>query len=299
MVARLRQVATGGNVLSSSCFVAESMPEVKVLELDPFNGRLIPFEAFGVRMWLGTNRQEASERMRAVLPPGWRPCQLAEVEEHRLALICDDRGTYAVDIGGTTPLVEGVPLELALEILDATIRARVAFSAPDRIFVHAGVVAHEGRAVLIPGRSFTGKTTLVAALVRAGATYYSDEFAPLDSQGLVHAYAKPLSIRGADQLQTDQPVERLGGMAGHGALTVGAVVVTTHRPGVTWRPKRMSPAGGALALLANTVPARDRPVESLRAITKAVDGAILLEGDRGEADEIAPQLLAKLGAPAS
>ena len=31
-------------------------------------------------------------------------------------------------------------LELAMEILDSTIRARVAFNAPDRIFVHAGVV---------------------------------------------------------------------------------------------------------------------------------------------------------------
>ncbi len=31
----------------------------------------------------------------------------------------------------------------------------------------------------------TGKTTLVKAMVEAGATYYSDEFAVLDKEGLV------------------------------------------------------------------------------------------------------------------
>ena len=135
--------------------------------------------------------------------------------------------------------------------------------------------------------------------MRAGATYYSDEFAPLDSAGRVHAYAKPLSIRGPDQLQTDHHVESLGGMAGDGALPVGAVVVTTYRPGGAWRPNRISPGAGALALLANAVPARDRPADTLRAITNTVNGAVLIESDRGEADELAPLLLAELGAVAA
>ena len=41
--------------------------------------------------------------------------------------------------------------------------------AVDRIFLHCGVIAIDGRALLLPGRSFAGKTTLTAALVRAGA----------------------------------------------------------------------------------------------------------------------------------
>ena len=61
-----------------------------------------------------------------------------------------------------------------------------------RVFVHAGVVGWKNRAILIPGKSFAGKTSLVAELVKAGATYYSDEFAVLDFQGLVHPYHKPL-----------------------------------------------------------------------------------------------------------
>ena len=43
----------------------------------------------------------------------------------------------------------------------------------------------------------------MAALVRAGAEYYSDEFAPLDAGGLVHPFAKPLSIRNERFVQVD------------------------------------------------------------------------------------------------
>ena len=48
----------------------------------------------------------------------------------------------------------------------------VAERAPDHLFVHAGVVGWEGRAIVMPGASFAGKTTLVQAWLEAGATYY-------------------------------------------------------------------------------------------------------------------------------
>jgi hypothetical protein len=49
-----------------------------------------------------------------------------------------------------------------------------------------------------------------------------------------------------------------------------------------------------MAMLANTVPARERPEESLRAVRRAVDGAVVLESERGEAEALAPLLLAEL-----
>jgi predicted ATPase len=44
----------------------------------------------------------------------------------------------------------------------------VATEAPRRVFVHAGVVGWKGQAILVPGRSYSGKTTLIAALMKAG-----------------------------------------------------------------------------------------------------------------------------------
>ena len=147
---------------------------------------------------------------------------------------------------------------------------------------------------LMPRRSFAGKTTLVAALVGAGATYYSDEFAVVDERGLVHPYAKSLSLRSNGREQTDHSVESLGGTAGSEPLPIGAIVVTRYRRGAEWRPRRLSAGEGAMALLSNAVPARERPAQVMRAISRAAGDAIMVESERGEADALAPVLLAEL-----
>ena len=54
--------------------------------------------------------------------------------------------------------------------------------------------------------------TQTVALGRAGALYYSDEYAPLDGEGFVHPYPKPLSLRkGGGHI--DHDVASLGGTA--------------------------------------------------------------------------------------
>jgi hypothetical protein len=67
--------------------------------------------------------------------------------------------------------------------------------------------------------------------------------------------------------------------------------VTYYVPGAEWRPRRLSTGEGALALLSRTVPARTRPEESLRFIASAAERAVVLEGERGEAEEFAAMIL--------
>ena len=52
-------------------------------------------------------------------------------------------------------------------------------------------------------------------------------------------------------------------------------------------------------MLAHTVPARLRPAESLLALERAVARAIVVKGERGEAAELAPQLLRLLESTSS
>src|SRR5205085_12389371 len=116
-------------------------------------------------------------------------------------------------------------------------------NARRRPFVHAGVVGWNGRAIILPGKSMSGKSTLVAALVRAGATYYSDEYAVFDAQGRIHPYARPLSLRGEEGAPAKRcPAQELGGTPGNGPLRVGLVAAADYRPGASWRPRPL-PAG--------------------------------------------------------
>ncbi len=188
-------------------------------------------------------------------------------------------------------------LRHALAVLESELRQSVAARSTRRTFVHAGVVGWRGRAIVVPGRSRSGKTTLVAELIRAGASYLSDEFAVLDARGRVHPFAKPLSIRGAGgcDVHVRRPsAEELGGQSAKAPLPVGLVVLAVHRPGAPWEPATLTAGQAVIEMLAHTVPARLRPAESLQALERAVARAVVVKGERDEAAELAPRLLRML-----
>jgi hypothetical protein len=84
-----------------------------------------------------------------------------------------------------------------LDAFESLVRMEVSANARRWVFLHAAAVGWRGRAIILPAVSRGGKSRLVEALVRAGATYYSDEFAPIDSRGRVHPSSAPISRSGA------------------------------------------------------------------------------------------------------
>ena len=234
------------------------------------------------------------------LPPGWKPAASAVVVNMYSLLLSDNKPASNVRrfnllYAGGVRAARSLDPELVLKIFESDIQIYVGILARRRIFVHAGVVEWKGQAVLIPGKSMSGKSTLTAELVRAGATYYSDEYAVLDERGRVHPYPRRLGLRqpGSDE-QTKVHAEELGGRVGRKSLPVGMIVVSQYAAGARWRPRRLSAGEGALEVLANTVPARTRPEASLSSIQQAVTNARIFKGRRGDARETAEFILRSL-----
>src|SRR3954468_14665598 len=188
----------------------------------------IPFEVYGLDMRFCTNSPELMERAEPLLPPGWERRPRSE-KQKRVGLLEEDNNIYSIYNDGICTH-DAPGLEYALMMLEMQLSAHVAIAATDFVAVHAGVVAQDGRAIVLPGVSFSGKTTLVRALVEAGAVYYSDEYAMLDKDGRVHPYARRLSIRPPDAAAVEVSVEDLGGVAGDAPLRVGLVAVPHYRP---------------------------------------------------------------------
>jgi hypothetical protein len=261
----------------------------------------LTFRSYGVRFGVRTDDPAALERLAEFLPPGTALVPNGVVERlysiRTGAGVTERRGLrrFRLLYADHVRLARTVDAEELFERFEADLQLSVAEAARRRVFVHAGVVGWKGRAVVVPGRSFSGKTTLVAELVRAGATYYSDEFAVLDSAGRVHPYPKPLAVRGDGFRQRKVSVDELGGSAATTrALPVGLVVVSEFREGSRFRPRTLTPGQGSLALLANTVPARRRPSEVLETLGRVVRTATVLRGARGEAAEAARRILERV-----
>lgn len=232
-----------------------------------------------------------------MLPPGSRPTVSPQVEQLYSFWVAGNgksRATrrYHLLFLGAGQLARTLDLEEAYAELASSLHFNVALAAPRRLFIHAGVVVWQGQAIVIPGRSRSGKSELVAALVRSGAVYYSDEYAVLDAQGLVHPYAKPLSLRGnGSAFATAIAVQEFGEPAARKPVPLGLVAVIHYRHGARLSARPLTPGQALLSLLNNTIVARLRPEFALEILSKAASGAVALKGRRGEAEDTAPRLL--------
>ena len=102
-------------------------------------------------------------------------------------------------------------------------------------------MAWHGRAILLPAPSRSGKSRLVDALVRAGAIYYSDEFAPIDRTGHVHAFPQALQLRHDNGTVCRVAATALG-TGDRPPLPIGAIVSTRFVQDASWMPELGSAA---------------------------------------------------------
>jgi hypothetical protein len=256
----------------------------------------IAIESFGVKLKIYAARKDVLEEIRArldrILPAGFYRKISPRRAVHSFS-VRRSRAFEYVLFRGRRKIEYGNERELCLKYLDWQIRLTIAEFAVDRVFLHAGVVAWKGKAIIIPARSFQGKTTLVKELTKLGAQYYSDEYAVLDEQGFVHPFPKMLSIRGLEDeyRQIDYPVETLGGVKGIEPLPVGMVLLTEFESGAGWQPQILSDGLGVMEMLSHTIPIRYNPNFSLKVLNKTVNRAIIVKTKRGEAKDFAVKLL--------
>lgn len=183
--------------------------------------------------------------------------------------------------------------ELLLEQVSARVRLAIAEFADGRVFVHAGVVTLDEKAILIPGSSFSGKTTLVEALLSVGARYYSDEYAVINQEGMVEAFTRPLGIRNHSEdrfRSVPHSPETITELIGGPPVPITLIVVTEYVEGAEWKPEMLSPGEGLIEILKHTVPIRRRPAFTMDVLGRAVEKAGIVRSPRGDASQLVGKL---------
>lgn len=261
------------------------------------NGKLknyFCFECLNVKIGIQTESSAVFDKLKesfpSILPIRWRRVARAAEVEHWFTVLGKDL-TEGFEIYKESELISGNnPLEESLNFLESRIRSTIAEFTKDFVFLHAGAVSWKGKAIVIPGKSFAGKTTLVAALIKRNCDYLSDEFAVIDKRGFVHPFPKKLSLRGIidDFLQVDFEVEDLGGKRRRKPVPIGFILVAEYKE-KTKRPviKINSLGEGIMAGVANSFSVRQNPKLVLEVLGVVAARATMLQSTRGEAEEFA------------
>ena len=189
-------------------------------------------------------------------------------------------------VAGTAPDPQSLVVDLVRVLDETVIQRQSALYA-----VHAGVVEWKGRALILPGRSHSGKSTLVAELLRQGATYFSDEYALIDSEGMAHPYPRPLLVRRGSPQQFPLLAEECNSKTGDATARVGWIVAVVYDPAGGWKMISLPQSMALVLLLENTPHVLAESPAILAAFERAVAGAHCYSGTRVEAEEAATQIL--------
>jgi hypothetical protein len=206
-----------------------------------------------------------------------------------------------------SPSADGVMENLLYQILTRTRERTKEF-----LLIHAGsVVTPRGEGVLLPAAAGSGKTTLVAGLIRSGFGFLSDEIGVIDHRGdVLRPYPRALNFKnGAAAIFPDLAVDKNRSLfpSGVGYLraeeirpdvmaspsAVRFVIAPRYEEGATTRVTALSPGETVKELWANalnrdTYGARALPI--LANVARGAKGYRLLSGDLGEAVRAVEQI---------
>jgi len=255
---------------------------------------LIGFESYGVRFAVGSNRRRTLDQAARVA----RTAMVGQLHEIDPTLaeytfvVKETSDELVLEIDGehanSNPYKRGF-----YHYLGSRIKMLVAEFAQGVIFVHAGVIGWKGKAVLFPGDSHDGKSTLTASLISRGAVYLSDDYAIIDRKGMVHPFPRKLSIRGPFGSGTwkDISPKRFGSIVADKPTPLGMAIITRYSENAAWKPVVLTQGTGMLQMLSFVIPLNANPALSLSLLKNALAPAIIAKSLRPDVSACADAIL--------
>lgn len=260
---------------------------------DPVHPHQCSVEGWGASARISASGEALLRAALRGLPPGFRVSR-RPVSGPQLAFrtrggaILTTHEGRAINLGAARKRLTAY-VESRLESLAST-------QSPRFAFLHAGGVEIDGRAILLPGRSCAGKSSLVAAFVKAGARYFSDDLVPIDARLRAHPFPRPIGIRPArGGAATRTSLKALGLEPAKRARPIALIWCGSFdslAAASTFTPQ--SAAQAFAALLAHAPGAQVRPEVIVPILAGVARTVPVFVGVRGEAREMVEAVRARL-----
>ena len=155
-----------------------------------------PFGCFGRRWWIRTTDTGLAELLEDLYGDLLAPHDAEVVADATFSVLAptdDDGGLVYRD--RTRLRADRSPHSVLSALVWGINRWVLDEASRDRLLLHAGgVVREDGRAVVLPAPSQSGKSTLTTGLLDRGYGYLSDEAVSVTADRQLEGYPKPLSL---------------------------------------------------------------------------------------------------------
>ena len=223
---------------------------------------------------------------------------------HRINIVVDGNGRFAVVSEGLPPVVGLTRGDLPTFLMEEVLRALIV-ELDTAVALHAGAVVRNGKVLLLPGATGTGKSSLVAWLIDQGFEYLTDEIALLvDGKTRIVGFPRALVVkpgayqavlgleafRGAHSIPAGEhyvvcpPAARPG--ATERPTPCGLIAFPRFEPGADLRLEGLSAGAAALRLVACNLNARNLPALGITALSELSRSAPAVAVQYGSFDQL-------------
>jgi hypothetical protein len=251
-------------------------------------------EGLGVRVELTSENTDLAEAAWQRLPVDWKKSPAPSEISSEIDIAVDFSrsrlgGGWRLTLDGRR-IAAAVDSEDLLAAFEHHLPIAVASRTDRGVALHAALVSWQGKGVLLPGVSFSGKSTLVAALVDAGARFEADDLVLVEGSGAARGIPRALVLR-ENRGRTRRSPASLGWQPRLHPLPVERVLFLRFDPAgrLAWEP--LTPATAALFLFAHAIDTKRDPARLLTALSALVSGSRTVQGLRGEAPSAARRIL--------
>lgn len=179
--------------------------------------------------------------------------------------------------------------ELCLAGIELKILFALAMISPPKMFYfHAGAISINGKGIIIPGGTYSGKTTLTEQFIRNGAVYYSDDCSLIDSEGFLYPYPIKLGVRQAGNREYFKAAD-LGALEGVEPVKIEYILLTKFEKDGVWKPQFHNLERMAFKLIEHLfypLSINRKPSETIKFVAGLVRDVQVIESSRGEALEV-------------